>query len=214
MSAEQSPLNAAQTIAQALREQILSGELPPNTRVTQRDLAARFGHSPMPARDAVKILLAEGLVVQEGSKTIVVAPVNLESFVEIMELRLLLEPHALQLSIPRLSTEDLAETRAALALSGTTEDHRQVVENHWNFHRLLYRRADRPRLMSLIEQQHNLLVRYLMPNWAMLGVMFDWATDESKLMALVEEHKVEEAVEWLRKDLQAATARVLRPSRQ
>src|SRR5690242_4585693 len=141
MAGEPTTLNTAQTIAQALREQILSGELPPHTRVTQRDLAAKFGFSPMPARDAVKMLLAEGLVVQEGSKTIVVAPVNNADFVEIMEMRMLLEPRALELSIPKLNADDLAIARMVMQRSGTTNDHRQVVSDHWDFHRVLYSRA-------------------------------------------------------------------------
>src|ERR1044071_1138367 len=122
MAGEPTTLNTAQTIAQALREQILSGKLAPHTRVTQRDLAAKFGFSPMPARDAVKMLLAEGLVVQEGSKTIVVAPVNTADFVGVMDMRTWLEPRALELSIPNLTPEDLAQARAGLARSGTTSD--------------------------------------------------------------------------------------------
>jgi DNA-binding GntR family transcriptional regulator len=214
MAGEPSNLNTAQTIAQALREQILSGELAPNTRVTQRDLAAKFGFSPMPARDAVKMLLAEGLVVQEGSKTIVVAPVNTEDFIEIMDMRTLLEPRALELSIPNLTDEDLADARAALALSSTSKDPRQIVANHWSFHRVLYSRAGRPRLLGLIERQHNLLVRYLLPSWAQFGVMEEWACDEIELMDLIEARKVTEAVDWLRSDLGRARDRVIRPVRR
>jgi DNA-binding GntR family transcriptional regulator len=214
MAGEPTSLNTAQTIAHALREQILSGQLAPHTRVTQRDLAAKFGFSPMPARDAVKILLAEGLVVQEGSKTIVVAPVNTEDFVEIMDMRILLEPRALELSIPLLKAEDIAAARAALARSGTTGDPRQVVENHWDFHRALYRRAGRPRLLNLIEQHHKLLVRYLLPSWAQYGVMADWAGGEMPFMELVEQGQVDEAVDWLKEDLAVARDRVVRTARQ
>jgi DNA-binding GntR family transcriptional regulator len=214
MAGEPTNLNTAQTIAQALREQILSGELAPHTRVTQRDLAAKFGFSPMPARDAVKMLLAEGLVVQEGSKTIVVAPVNNEDFIEIMDMRTLLEPRALELSIPNLTEADFAAARAALAQSGTTGDPRQVVAHHWDFHRALYRRAGRPRLLNLIEQHHNLLVRYLLPSWAQYGVMDEWATDEMALMELVEQRKTEAAVAWLKEDLVHAKDRVVRTTRQ
>lgn len=213
MAGEPTTLNTAQTIAQALREQILSGELAPHTRVTQRDLAAKFGFSPMPARDAVKMLLAEGLVVQEGSKTIVVAPVNTEDFIEIMDMRTLLEPRALELSIPNLTAEDFAEARAALARSGTTSDHRQIVANHWSFHWVLYRRAPRPRLLQLIEQHHNLLVRYLLPDWAQFGVMDRWAPDEMELMELCEQRRVGDAVKWLRQDLALAKDRVIQPAR-
>lgn len=214
MSGEPATLNSAQTIAQALREQILSGELAPHTRVTQRDLAAKFGFSPMPARDAVKMLLAEGLVVQEGSKTIVVAPVNDEDFIEIMDMRTMLEPRALQLSIPRLTEADFAVARAALATSGTTSDPRQVVENHWAFHRALYQRAGRPRLLALIEQHHNLLARYLLPSWAQFGVMDEWAPDEMGLMELVERRQVDDAVRWLQRDLGDAKDRVIHTTRQ
>jgi DNA-binding GntR family transcriptional regulator len=212
MTAEPVPLNAAQAIAQSLREQIHSGKLRPSARLTQRDLAAQFGHSPMPARDAIKILLAEGLVVQEGSKTIVVAPVNLADFIEIMEIRGLLEPRALELSIPRLTAPQLAETRAVLRLSGTTYEPREMVDYHWRFHRALYREAGRPRLLAMIEQQHNLLIRYLLPNWAILGVTTDWGSDESELMDLVEQRQVEAAAEWLRNDLRTTTMRVVQSS--
>ncbi|MES1151441.1 MAG: GntR family transcriptional regulator [Dongia sp.] len=208
-----SSLNTAQSIARVLREQILSGELAPNARVTQRDLAVQFGRSPMPARDAVKILLAEGLVVQEGSKTIVVTPVTLEGFVETMDLRGVLEPHALQLSIPNLSPADFERARAALALSGASDAPREMVENHWAFHRTLYAGAARPRLLALIEQQHNLLARYTLPQWAMLGVMKDWGAGETELMGLVEQRRVAEAAEWLRRDLRQATERVLQRAR-
>ena len=160
------------------------------------------------------MLLAEGLVVQEGSKTIVVAPVNTEDFVEIMDIRTLLEPRALELSIPRLMPEDFAAARAALARSGTTSDPRQVVANHWDFHRALYRRAGRPRLLNLIEQHHNLLARYLLPSWARYGVMDDWAGDEVELMELAEEQRVQEAVAWLKRDLVDAKDRVVRTTRQ
>jgi DNA-binding GntR family transcriptional regulator len=211
---EQSVPTAAQQIAGALREQILSGSIAPNTRVTQRDLAARFGHSPMPARDAVKILLAEGLVVQEGSKTIVVAPLRLADFVEIMTIRELLEPHMLELAIPNMTADDMAAAKAALELPETAGDHRQITENHWLFHQIIYRPARRPRLLALIEQQHLLLVRHLLPNWGMHGVLDDWASDEAELIALIEQRQVEEAVAWLRRDLRAASDRVMRQARQ
>jgi DNA-binding GntR family transcriptional regulator len=211
--ARASNLNTAQNIARVLREQILTGKLAPNTRVTQRDLAAQFGRSPMPARDAVKILLAEGLVIQEGSKTILVAPVTLDDFVEIMELRAVLEPHALELSIPRLTTDHFQKARAVLARSGTTDDTREMVENHWAFHRILYSCTGRARLIGLIEQQHNLLARYLLPDWGMLGVMKDWGDDELQFMELIEQRRIAEAAEWLRRDLRAAADRVIRPAR-
>jgi DNA-binding GntR family transcriptional regulator len=205
---EPTSLNLAQAIARDIRERILSGEFKPETRLTQRYLAAEFGYSPMPARDAVKMLLTEGLLVQEGSKTIVVAPTNIEDFREIMGIRLLIEPEALALSMPRLKPAQLEEARRALDLSGLTEEPRQMVNNHWRFHRALYQAAPRPRLLALIDYQHNLLARYVLADWAEFGVMQHWAEDEMELMELVERGRVAEAQDWLRHDLHKAVYRV------
>jgi DNA-binding GntR family transcriptional regulator len=202
--------NAAHTIAGELRDRILTGELKPKTRLTQRDLAAEFGLSSMPARDAIKLLLSEGLAIQEGSKTIVVAPLNPEDFTDIMEIRTLLEPRALELSIPLMSKADLAHSHAMLRLSGTTNHPMAFVENHWRFHRSIYRRAGRPRLLTIIETQHMHLIRYLMPNWALIGVEADWAEGETELMRLVREKRTDEAVKYLRADLEKTAKRVLR----
>ena len=209
MAATATALNTAQGIARQLREKILSGALKPSTRLTQRELVAEYGHSPMPARDAIKMLLAEGLVVQESSKTILVAPVNPDDFISIMEIRGILEPHALELAIPKMTMADLAHSRSMLALSGSTNEPLAFVENHWKFHRSLYERSGRLRLLALIEQQHTHLIRYLMPNWAEIGVLPDWAEDESELMELVDAGEVSRAVVWLRDDLRETTERVL-----
>jgi DNA-binding GntR family transcriptional regulator len=208
MGVDSISLNVAQAIARDIRERILSGELKPETRLTQRYLAAEFGYSPMPARDAVKMLLTEGLLVQEGSKTIVVAPTNVEDFNEIMEIRLLMEPEALALSIPRLKPAHLEEARQALDLSGRTEEPRQMVNDHWRFHRAIYQAAPRPRLLALIDHHHNLLIRYTLADWAEFGVMQHWADDERELMALIEQKQVAEAIDWLRCDLRKAVYRV------
>ena len=89
-----------------------------------------------------------------------------------------------------------------------------MVQNHWDFHRALYRRAGRPRLINLIEQHHNLLARYLLPSWAQFGVMDEWACDEVELMELVEQQQVQEAVRWLQRDLGIAKDRVIHTARQ
>ena len=53
---------APETIAAALRADILSGATRPGTLLRQEDLAARFAMSRIPVRDALRLLEAEGLV--------------------------------------------------------------------------------------------------------------------------------------------------------
>ena len=49
-------------VADRLRGLILSGDLPPRSRVNELDLAERFGISRTPLREAIKILATEGLL--------------------------------------------------------------------------------------------------------------------------------------------------------
>ncbi len=164
----------------------------------------------MPVRDAIKRLLGEGLAVHEGLKTIVVARLRADDFIDIMELRALLEPAALKLSATRLTADDIAETRAILDVARTDDEPTAFMAKHWAFHRSLYKRAGRPRLLAAIEAQHRHLDRYLMPNWAQIGVGVHWAAEERELLDYVVEKRWDAAIEFLRMDLERTTLRVLK----
>src|SRR5437870_2526894 len=79
-------------IVERLRQEILSGRIPPGTRLTQAELAKRMETSTTPVREAVRELSAEGLVrISPHREVIVHEPTRLE-LEEIYELRVLLEP--------------------------------------------------------------------------------------------------------------------------
>ena len=61
MAPRSADLVTSQRIAGAMREAILAGDLVPGTRLGQDDIAARFGTSRLPVREALRILEAEGL---------------------------------------------------------------------------------------------------------------------------------------------------------
>jgi len=208
--ARQRAYSTADEIVDKVRERILVGELKPRARLTLREIASEYGSSVMPARDAVQRLLGEGLAVQEGQKTVVVAPLNLGDFLDIMEVRILLEPRALELSIPRLTATDIAEAHGIMQRSRSNLRPPAFSELHRQFHMVLYRRAGRPRMLETIERLHVHLVRYLSPHWAIEGVQADWSEGEAELMDHVERGRVADALDFLRRDLEQAMMRVVR----
>jgi DNA-binding GntR family transcriptional regulator len=202
--------SAADEIAERIRGRILIGELKPSVRLTLREMGAEFGSSATPARDAVQRLLAEGLAVQEGQKTVVVAPMTVGEFVDIMEIRIILEPRALELSIPRLTAEDFTEARQILRRMAKSHLPFAFSEMHRMFHMVLYRHSGRPRMLEAIERQYAHLARYLSAHWALEGVraVLNEVEGEYELLSLVERRDIAAASAFLRRDLEDALVRV------
>jgi len=196
-------------LADDLRDRIVQGDLAPEARLRQREIAKHYNVSGMSARDAVKILLKEGFATQEGAKTVVVSPLSPMDFLEIMELRLMLEPRALELSGPRLSKKVIKELRDILGDETSNWTPLETAERHWAFHELLYSRAARPRSAAILETLNGHLVRYMLPLWTSVGIGDDWRPHHLRLVDLVEAGAYKEASNELRTDLVQTKSRVL-----
>jgi DNA-binding GntR family transcriptional regulator len=81
----------AQYAYDTLRAQVTSGSLPPNTRLYEAELVKQLGMSRTPVREALSMLLAEGLVVQLTTGGHVVAPTSAEEARQLYAVRAALE---------------------------------------------------------------------------------------------------------------------------
>jgi DNA-binding GntR family transcriptional regulator len=139
-------LAAHDRLYRTLRQQIMHGELPPGQALTLRGLAARFGLSMTPAREAVRRLAAEGALTISASGRISTPELTGERIEELAALRALLEPELASRALPRvhmalierMQTINFASQEAALRRDGVT-----YVRTNLEFHRLLYLRAQR-----------------------------------------------------------------------
>src|ERR1700730_19094288 len=73
-------------VSETLRQAILNGELLPGTRVVIDDLAKQLGVSPIPVREALQQLDADGYIVLEPYLGAKVAPIEAESVIEVFSL--------------------------------------------------------------------------------------------------------------------------------
>jgi len=99
-SAEGSPGGTlAASICDRVRADILAGRRKPGARIRLEDLKAEFSVSWSPIREALSRLVAEGLITTEESRGYRIAPVSSADLAEVIRLRVLLEPMALERSI-------------------------------------------------------------------------------------------------------------------
>lgn len=78
-------------LAEILQAEIMHGRLTPQSRLTEEEIALRYGVSRSPVREALRILQADGLVVRAARRGIWVAPLSLRDLDEIYSCRVSLE---------------------------------------------------------------------------------------------------------------------------
>jgi DNA-binding GntR family transcriptional regulator len=114
----------ALTIADELRARIINGALPGGSRVAERDLAAEFGTSRIPVREALKMLESEGYLDVRPRSGSVVRPINLEFVRSIVEVYRALVPIVIRASVPQYT--DLLYADAAILLDKMDRSHDPV----------------------------------------------------------------------------------------
>lgn len=93
---------------------IMSGEAKPGALINERKLALPLNMSRTPVRDALLMLESEGLLVRQGTRGLQVKQMNVEDFMEALQIRLLLEPEAARIAAGRIPAAALSEIVARL----------------------------------------------------------------------------------------------------
>lgn len=140
-----------QVAYRALRQLILDGELSPSERVREVELADRFGVSRGPIREALRVLENEGLIVRRPRLGSYVAPLDEADSREIYEVREVIEPLAVRLSLERHPIQVVEGLRIAMrAMESALEDgdFPGVARADLALHSQFYEWAENDRLKS------------------------------------------------------------------
>lgn len=142
-------------VAQALRELIVSGELPAGTPLVQRDLADRLGVSQTPVRLGLTELERAGLVEVGDTGRALVRHLTREDFEEIYAARLGLEGLAARVGAAAIGPPELERMHALYAQLERLAK-KQAVDDYlrarWDFHATCYAASGRTRLVAEVER--------------------------------------------------------------
>jgi GntR family transcriptional regulator, rspAB operon transcriptional repressor len=105
--------SVSQSVYRELFNRILTGELPPGSVVSEKQLAETLGVSRTPVHNAVLQLVKDGLVTQEANHRPVIGRVSEADVEEIFDMRRLLEGEAARRAASRMDRATLARLRAA-----------------------------------------------------------------------------------------------------
>jgi DNA-binding GntR family transcriptional regulator len=134
-----------------LRELIISGELSGAEPLRQRDLAARFGVSQTPVREALRRLESEGLVVNDPHRGATVAQSRQGIVEDNSQIRAALEPLGARLAARAITDEQLERLqRLNDEMTALKGDDDRYGDLNREFHFAIYEAAASPMLLSMM----------------------------------------------------------------
>lgn len=159
----QEPL--AHRISRALAQRIVSGQIAPGERLRQDHIAAEFGASHVPVREAFRHLESRGLAVSEPRRGFRVAGFSRAEVREVAEMRAVLEVLALRHAAPRLVPAVLDQADDAIRAGDQAHDVEAWDQANRLFHRLILDPCGMPRLLKSIDDLHVASARFLFSGW-------------------------------------------------
>ena len=202
----------AQSVAARLRQEICSGSLAPGSALRQEAVAADFGVSRMPVRDAIQMLQGEGLVHVLPNRGAFVASMTQAECAELFDLRVLLECDALAHAVPRHTDGSLRKLKR---LQRDLEEETETTawaEGDRLFHDALYAPCARARTLQMIATLRNAVERFYLAKLTHDTHRRGWKAEHRRVLDAVAAGDAARACERLREHLretQAVVARAL-----
>jgi DNA-binding GntR family transcriptional regulator len=156
-------------IAAALRVSIRNKTLSPGDTLVQEELAKNFGVSRNPVREALRMLVSEGLVEMTAGMGATVRMMDLDDLVELYDMRIALEPIFAQSIIEQIRRKDLDSlTKIAQNIEATSDIQKWVALN-FEFHSNLYQLGATDRARDILNSLLSAVQPYTLEHIEKLG---------------------------------------------
>jgi DNA-binding GntR family transcriptional regulator len=169
----------ATNVYDRIRDAIVDGSIVPGEVLSENQLAADFGTSRTPVREALHRLEIETLV-ERLPRGVRVRETSPEEIIDIYDVRITLEGAAARAAAERATELDRRRLRAAHeAMLATGGDPKQRAASNRQFHEAIWAASHSPTLVDLLQRLNVHLVRY--PTTTLEG--------DDRWSAVLEEHE-------------------------
>jgi DNA-binding GntR family transcriptional regulator len=176
------PRTATDYVSDSLRRSILNGELAGGTRLGLGEIATMFDVSTTPVREALRELSFEGLVRLDTYRGGVVTAVTRSEVEEIVRIRQVLEPMAIEEAVSSMTPEIIADAEEILDGMARSESWDKWVHGNRAFHQKLYEPAASRRLVALIKSLQDTTVVFVSATLRRSPILKETATEDHRAM--------------------------------
>ncbi|GAA1337116.1 GntR family transcriptional regulator [Saccharothrix algeriensis] len=196
---------------ETLRDRIVEGRYGPGARLVFDRIARELGISPVPVREAVRRLQAEGWVVFEPNVGAQVADIDPSAYRHTMEALALLEGHAVsQARLSRSMLDRAAHLNDLMAASLVEFDPLGFTRLNREFHLLLCDASPNPRLRELIHKEWARLDMTRRTTFSLVpGRARESVAEHAELLRLLRAEAPAEAVERFAREHKLNTLRAV-----
>ncbi len=134
---------------------LIKGELTPGQPIRVDQVANRFGVSPLPVREAMRVLVTEGRVEYSPHRGYRVASLSISDVEQNFLMCQLLEGEALRRGVPRMGAEAVSRMRTLLERLESAPGEVPLWERvtvHQDFHFVPVEYAGLPRMLATLRQ--------------------------------------------------------------
>lgn len=192
-------------VVSKLRKALMDGAFVPGQLIKIRDVAKALNVSPTPAREALAILIAEGvLLTADTNKSAMVPPLTADNLREITELRVALECVAASAAFENVTDEDitlLERIQAEVRQATNDDDVKGTLESNAAFHSTLYERSNKPLIIKMIETVWLRSGAYLRTAYPMYGRLRKGLNNHDQIIQSLKERNLNALRAAIEKDI-------------
>jgi GntR family transcriptional regulator, rspAB operon transcriptional repressor len=210
---KQSPARESDRIEAELRRLILNLELEPGLAVSEATLMKQYGWGRTPLREACQRLTEQALLQMVPRQGVVVMPLNVFDFVEVMDAMSMVIGTAAALACKRLTDEQfeqldelVAQGEAAAAIG----DHIRVSELDSEFHRVLAEATGNRYLRDYLVHLQRVASRFNIATWKRDQDASPSLEEHNQLLELLRQRDAVKAKATMLEHIENARQRIMR----
>ncbi|MHA6252235.1 GntR family transcriptional regulator [Oceanobacillus sp. CAU 1775] len=134
-----------------LKKSIMEGERKPSERIVEAKVASQLGISRGPVREAIRMLIQDGLLIYNNGFVRVYQP-TVQDIIEIFQCRESLETLAIKLAIKNITDKEREQLRNNISETKNTLEHSMLLgELDQQFHTIIFHASKNNQLIELLE---------------------------------------------------------------
>jgi DNA-binding GntR family transcriptional regulator len=206
-------LPSSELVYRRLKDQIISGDLAPGSRLIELSIAADFGVSRTPVREALKRLAAENLVLADPARGMIVHAPDAGEIEDVFVVREALDGLAARLAAHRITPSELSRLRLivdTMRQAIQSDRREQIVIANQRFHDVIYSAAGNAMLARVASDLRDFVRRFSTLPFASPDRVVHVLAEHEAILAALEAHSPEAAQSASNGHLEAAREYLVR----